>query len=122
MTHRFFHLVLPVAAALALPGAAQAGNRPAQACRAIADLPGSHGLWLGHFTGGRRIAGYQNVEWRDDYACFTSGAECARWSRGLRRIYRDVEGHGTCVPLRAGGALTAGVKPVAIKSVVKARY
>jgi hypothetical protein len=120
--HRFFHLVLPLAATLALPGAAQAGNRPAQACRPIADIPGSHGLWLGHFTGGRRIAGYQNVEWRDDYACFTSGAECARWWRGLRSVYRDVEGHGTCLPLRAGGVPTFVVKPVAIKSVVKARY
>ena len=124
VTHRFFHSVVPVAAmlALALPNESVADNRPAQACRPMADMAGSHELWLGHFTGGRRIAGYQNVEWRDDYACFTSGAECARWWRGLRSVYRDVQGHGTCQPLRAGGAPGVSMQRGAEKSAVTARY
>lgn len=124
MTHRSFHFILPVLAAcftLAAPGAAQAGNRPAEACRPIADAPGTHGLWLGHFTGGRKIPAYRVVEWRDDYACFTSAIDCATWWRSLRRAYHDVEGHGTCLPLRAGGVPTY-VRPLAIESVVRTRY
>ena len=121
--HRLFHFLLPTAAifALALPDAAVAGNRPAQACRPIADIPGTHGLWLGHFTGGRKIPQYRVVEWRDDYACFTSAAECAAWRRDLLRAYGDVEGHGTCLPLRAGGVATYGA-PVVYERIVTSRY
>lgn len=124
MTHRLFQIILPALAAMfvmALPNAASAGNRPAQACRPIADVPGTHGLWLGHFTGGRKLPAYRLVEWRDDYACFTSAADCAAWWRDLRHAYRDVEGHGTCLPLRAGGVATY-VAPVVIQSVVTSRY
>lgn len=127
MTHRLFHFILsislPLAAAfaLALSEPAYAGNRPAQACRPIANIPGTHGLWLGHFTGGRKIPEYRVVEWRDDYACFTSAADCTAWRRYLRRAYRDVEGHGTCLPLRAGGVATY-VAPVVYESVVTSRY
>jgi hypothetical protein len=127
VTHRLFHFILPIslplaaAFALAVPDAAHAGNRPAQACSPIADVPGTHGLWLGHFTGGRKIPEYRVVEWRDDYACFTSAADCTAWRRDLRRAYRDVEGHGTCLPLRAGGVATY-VAPVVYESIVTSRY
>ncbi|HEY8580523.1 MAG TPA: hypothetical protein VIL72_11590 [Beijerinckiaceae bacterium] len=80
---------------------AQAGSRPAEACRPLASVPGPHGLWLGHFTGGRRIG--PGVEWRDDYACFTTSGACRAWWASLRREYRDVQGHGTCMALRGGG-------------------
>ena len=107
--------------ALALPNESVADYRPAQACRPMADMAGSHELWLGHFTGGRKIPQYRVVEWRDDYACFTSAAECAAWRRDLLRAYGDVEGHGTCLPLRAGGVATY-VAPVVYERIVTSRY
>jgi len=126
---RLRRILSPAGAAAALavllmaPAPALAGSRPAQACKPLAGLPGPHGLWLGHFTGGRIGAGPfgEIVEWRDDYACFTSAADCAAWRRGLRAVYRDVEGWGTCLALRGGGDY-APVARVTKRTVVKARY
>ncbi len=126
---RFPSLPCAVAAALAFAtavllasGEAQAGSRPAQACKPLAGVPGPHGLWLGHFTGGRYAPGPQGlaVEWRDDYACFPSAAACAAWRRDMRAVYRDVEGWGTCLALRGGGDY-APVARVVKRTVVKAR-
>ncbi len=104
-----------VAAALSFASAAQAwDSRPAQACRALSDLPGPYGLWLGHFSGGKRT-GVPAVEWRDDYACFTSNADCRAWWNSLNREYRDVQGHGTCLALRGGGAPLAPARAVGIR-------
>jgi len=119
------HARLSIAAAVFVcagwAGAAEAGNLPAAACRPMAHLPGE--LWLGHFSGGRKMTPYF-VDWRDDYACFTSRAECRAWRAGLGRAYAHVEGWGTCVPLRGGGKVIVAkaivVKPKRV--VVRARY
>ena len=115
--------LLAALCALAFAPEARAGSRPAQACRPLVDAPGPHGLWLGHFTGGRMapVASGVAVEWRDDYACFASAAACAAWRRGLREVYRDVEGWGTCLALRGGGDYPR-VERVVRRTVVKARY
>jgi hypothetical protein len=107
------------AGAVAGAGEAQAGNRPAQACAPIAHLPGE--LWLGHFTGGRRVVGGAGLDWRDEYGCFTSRRECQVWWSGLRSVYRHVEGHGTCLALRGGGQV-AVKRVVKDRTVVRARY
>ena len=106
--------------ALAMPGAALAGNRPAAACRPMSHLPGE--LWLGHFTGGRRVGAGYAVDWRDEYGCFTSRAACRVWWTGLNRVYRDVRGYGTCTALRGGGKAVT-VKTVKRKgTVLRVRY
>ncbi len=101
-------------------GTAQAGNLPAAACRPMAHLPGE--LWLGHFTGGRKMTPHL-IDWRDDYACFTSAAECRAWRNSMSRVYRDVEGWGICLALRGGGKVIdarAVVKPKRLG--LRARY
>lgn len=95
----------------------QAGSRPAEACRPMSHLPGE--LWLGHFTGGRRVGGA--IDWRDEHACFTSRAACRAWFNGLNRVYRHVQGHGTCMALRGGGHRVV-TKVVKHRTVVRARY
>ena len=100
-------------------GGAQAGNLPAKACAPMAHLPGE--LWLGHFTGGKRIAAGAGIDWRDEYGCFTSRRDCQVWWSGLRRVYRHVEGHGTCMALRGGGKVVV-VKRVVKRTVLRARY
>lgn len=105
-------------AALAWPGAADAGNRPAETCRPMSHLPGE--LWLGHFTGGRRVSGAA-VDWRDEFGCFTSRAACRTWFNGLNRVYRHVQGHGTCLALRGGGRVIVR-KVVKHRTVIRARY
>lgn len=62
----------------------------------------SHGLWLGHFTGGRflKVDATKILDWRDQYSCFASGAACRNWERHLTRAYRQVVGYRTCLPLR----------------------
>jgi len=99
-------------------GAAHAGNPVAAACRPMAHLPGQ--LWLGHFTGGRRIAAGRAFDWRDEYACFTSRAQCRAWWNGLRRVYRHAEGHGTCLALRGGGRVIRTV--VTPEAPLRTRY
>ncbi|MDB5572003.1 MAG: hypothetical protein JWN93_3186 [Hyphomicrobiales bacterium] len=107
-----------LAASLSFAGSAHAwSSRPAQACKSLSGLPGPYGLWLGHFSGGKRVAvsGVAGVEWRDDYACFTSGAECRAWWNGLNRHYRDVQGHGTCLALRGGGVPVVAQRAVGLR-------
>ena len=110
-------VLLAFAAAL-WSGESHAGNRPAEACRPMSHLPGE--LWLGHFTGGRRVAG-SGVDWSDEYACFTSRAACRAWWGSLNRTYRQVEGHGTCMALRGGGHVIV-TKVVKHRTIVSARY
>jgi hypothetical protein len=114
-----------LAASLTFAGGAQAWNsRPAQACKALSGLPGPYGLWLGHFSGGKRVSvsspegglGVAGVEWRDDYACFTSMSECRAWWNGLNRQYRHVQGHGTCLALRGGGVPLVAARPVGLRA------
>lgn len=100
-------------------GVAQAGSRPAQACSPMSHLPGE--LWLGHFTGGKRIDGGFGVDWRDEYGCFTSRAACRSWWVGLRRVYRHVDGYGTCLALRGGGQPVV-TKVVKRQTVLRSRY
>ena len=66
------------------------------------DLPWPS-VWLGHFSGGRRIGdggGQIFIDWRDDKLCFPSRQECQAWIAGLRRAYRRPEGFWTCLLLR----------------------
>lgn len=106
-------------AATVWSGESQAGNRPAATCKPMAHLSGQ--LWLGHFTGGRRVVGGLGVDWRDEYGCFTSRAACQRWWGGLNRVYRHVQGHGTCMALRGGGRAVA-TRAVKRTTVLRARY
>ncbi|HWG03992.1 MAG TPA: hypothetical protein VG271_03170 [Beijerinckiaceae bacterium] len=71
-------------------------------CEAMAASPEIHGLWLGHFTGGRfvRDAAIRALDWRDQYSCFPSDRACQTWQRHLVRVYRRVQGYRTCMPLR----------------------
>ena len=103
--------------ALTWSGESQAGSRPAAACKPMQHLPGE--LWLGHFTGGRRVTGGFGVDWRDEYGCFTSRAECRAWWTGLHRVYRHVQGYGTCMALRGGGRPAVVVVK---RTVLRARY
>lgn len=112
-------LCLLAFAAASWPGESQAGNRPAAACQPMAHLPGE--LWLGHFTGGRRVAGGRDVDWRDEYGCFQSRAACRSWWNGLNRVYRHVQGHGACRALRGGGQVVV-TKTVKHRTVLRARY
>ncbi len=108
-----------VAATLTVSTSAHAwSSRPAEACRPLASLPGPYGLWLGHFSGGKRtaVSGVHAVEWRDDYACFTSSADCHAWWRSLNREYRHVQGHGTCLALRGGGTPIVAARPVGLRA------
>ena len=116
---RGFLVCLLALAGAAMTSEAEAGNRPAAACRPMSHLPGE--LWLGHFTGGRRVAGGFGVDWRDEYGCFTSRAACRAWWSSLNRVYRHVEGYGTCMALRGGGRVivTKVAKP---RAVLRARY
>lgn len=100
-----------------LSGESHAGSRPAEACRPMSHLPGE--LWLGHFTGGRRVGGA--IDWRDEHGCFTSRAACRAWFNGLNRVYRHVQGHGTCMALRGGGRVIVA-KTAKHRTVVRARY
>ena len=104
--------------ALFWSGESYAGNRPAAACRPMSHLPGE--LWLGHFTGGRRVSGAA-VDWRGEYGCFKSRAACRSWWGSLNRTYRNVEGHGTCMALRGGGRVIVK-KVVKHRTVLRARY
>lgn len=109
-------LGLTTGVAMATVNEAQAGgSRPAAVCKPMSGLPG--GLWLGHFTGGRRLTGAvgRTIEWRDDYACFQTASACQRWRRDLARVYRHVEGWGTCMALRGGGRPLRAVRQVGIR-------
>jgi hypothetical protein len=87
------------AAANSLPTVAAPGGGECAVLKQVPDLPG---LWLGHFTGGRFLGGgdARLVDWRDQYSCFPSRAACSRWQRQLHRLYRQVQGYATCLPLR----------------------
>ena len=92
-------------AALLAPQTALAGNSGPRACASMAHRMDVPGLWLGHFSGGRLIHANRQklVDWRNDYGCFTSAAACHRWRAQMRREWRHVNGHGTCIALRGGG-------------------
>ena len=72
-------------------------------CGVLAGLPITTSIWLGHFTGGN-VGPYGpvpgGVDWRNDYACFTSRKACRDWQRGLLAVYRDLEGYRTCLVIR----------------------
>lgn len=96
--------LLAATSGLAMAG----GSAPQRACAGVAPMAGESVLVLGHFRGGRvvpvagapmRVAAGA-VDWRDDYACFTSMRACKVWQRDLRVAYRHVEGDRTCMPLR----------------------
>ncbi len=63
-----------------------------------------HSVWYGHFSGG--TAAYApnspaaQVDWHDEKLCFPSRHSCLRWQHAERRLYRDVRGDWTCLPLR----------------------
>ena len=81
------------------------------------DVPG---LWLGHFSGGRRdhhANGDLRVDWRSEYQCFFTAHACRAWRLDMKRAYRHYEGHGTCLPLRGGGK-----RIVHVVRGIKARY
>jgi hypothetical protein len=66
------------------------------------DLPWAS-VWLGHFSGGRRVEvgnGQTFIDWRDDKHCFPSRQKCQAWIAGSRRAYRRPEGFWTCLLLR----------------------
>jgi hypothetical protein len=57
-------------------------------------------IWLGHFTGGARTAVPGVMDWRDEFARFSSRRECLHWLRALKALYRAQEGFKTCLPIR----------------------
>lgn len=72
-------------------------------CAVPESFPPLTQLWLGHFSGGRDISSPQplpNVEWQEQYACFTSRAECQSWQRTLHGQFRRYAGYKTCLPIR----------------------
>jgi hypothetical protein len=97
-----------VALSIALVDAAAANSLPTIAapgggeCAMLKEVPDLPGLWLGHFSGGRfrDEGGAQLVDWHDQYSCFPSRTACSHWQRDLHRLYRQVEGYATCLPLR----------------------
>ena len=91
--------LVDAAAANALPTVAAPGGGE---CAVLKDVPGLPGLWLGHFSGGRfgDEGGASRIDWRDQYSCFPSRAACSQWQHDLHRLYRQVEGYATCLPLR----------------------
>jgi hypothetical protein len=105
-------------------------SRPALACKDHERDLRVPGLWLGHFTGGRLIhapaGGGRLLDWRDDYACFPTGAACARWEAGLLRVYHSQQGYRTCLPLRGGGERIRVVKRLRVHhrrhAVIRAKY
>lgn len=90
---------------LALPSAPSLANPVAAACAQMSARMDVPGLWVGHFTGGNvhRHRNQLQVEWRNEYRCFTSARACSQWRAGMGRVWRDVRGHGTCIALRGGG-------------------
>lgn len=60
-------------------------------------------VYLGHFSGGRPYLvpdGRTLVDWRDEYVCFPSSAQCRAWVRDSYRAYHRPEGYRTCLFLR----------------------
>jgi hypothetical protein len=60
-------------------------------------------VYLGHFSGGRPYLaadGQTLVDWRDDYVCFPSRAQCREWVRDSYRAYHRPEGYRACLFLR----------------------
>jgi hypothetical protein len=60
-------------------------------------------VYLGHFSGGRPYLdadGRTLIDWRDEYVCFPTSAQCRAWVRGSYRTYHRPEGYRTCLLLR----------------------
>jgi hypothetical protein len=60
-------------------------------------------VYLGHFSGGRPYLvpdGRTLVDWRDEYVCFPSSAQCRAWLRASYRTYHWPEGYRACLFLR----------------------
>ncbi len=60
-------------------------------------------VYLGHFSGGRPYLdadGRTLIDWRDEYVCFPTSAQCRAWVRGSYRAYHRPEGYRTCLLLR----------------------
>ena len=60
-------------------------------------------VYLGHFSGGRPYLaadGQTLVDWRDEYVCFPSRAQCREWVRDSYRAYHRPEGYRACLFLR----------------------
>jgi hypothetical protein len=60
-------------------------------------------VYLGHFSGGRPYFdafGRTVIDWRDEYVCFPTSAQCRAWVRGSYRAYHRPEGYRTCLLLR----------------------
>ena len=74
-------------------------------CAVALDQPHWRAVWLGHFAGGRYVAGETTrraLDWQDQYYCFRSQGACQSWQRSMRLTYRSVEGYRTCVSIRSG--------------------
>ena len=74
-------------------------------CAVAMDAPRWRGVWLGHFSGGNlqlMESGDRGVFWRDRYVCFPSRASCEAWQSSMKRVWRQVEGYKTCLPIRQG--------------------
>ena len=60
-------------------------------------------VYLGHFSGGRPYLaadGRTLVDWRDEYVCFPSRAQCREWVREFYQAYHRPEGYRACLFLR----------------------
>ncbi|MGO9674010.1 MAG: hypothetical protein ACLPSF_07550 [Methylocella sp.] len=60
-------------------------------------------VYLGHFSGGRPYLdadGRTLIDWRDEYFCFPSSAQCGAWVRDSYRAYHQPEGYRACLLLR----------------------
>lgn len=98
-------LVLP-AASVAMASTRGAGlESSGPDCGVALDAPGWRSVWLGHFSGGnlrRMESGDRGVAWRDRYMCFPSRASCEAWQASMKRMWRQVDGYRTCLPIRHG--------------------
>lgn len=86
---------IPVPAQAATPSAAKA-------CGPVGQSQPRADLILGHFRGGQIIHAADGVPllvWHEDYACFTSRAQCEHWQK-KQLANRHVEGDRTCLPIR----------------------
>ena len=72
-------------------------------CGVVSRVDPVGSIWLGHFTGGNvgplgPIPG--GVDWRDQYACFSSRRSCEAWQRDMRSAFHGLQGYRTCLIIR----------------------
>jgi hypothetical protein len=61
-------------------------------------------VYLGHFSGGHPYLAADGrttlVDWRDEYVCFPTSAQCRAWVRDSYKTHHRPEGYRACLLLR----------------------